>query len=322
MTSKHPYCVRIEPDLVAAATGDAGLAAAARVRDHVARCAPCRDELGRYRAIEGVVAGLRDTDASSEEETRARAALVSRLADLRRRLVVYRVFPSPLGNILIARSEAGVSLVEYLASGGDFRASRLARLEGVEATEDGEEVGAIYREILEYLEGRRVTLDWPLDLTLARGDFDRRVLSATCGIPYGSVTSYAAIARGLGKPSAARAVAQALRWNPIPIAIPCHRIVGSSGSLTGYAGSRVALKQRLLAVEGVRTLEARGELRVARSAMYASPWGEVEYCLPTCGSLPQRTLAELRLFGSRERAEATGLRPCAACRPDLRPLAA
>lgn len=322
MTAKPTICVEIEPDLVAAATGDAAAAAARRVEDHVGRCAPCRRALERYRAIDGVLGGLRRAPLPEVEMARSRETLESRLADLRSRVVAYRVFSSPLGRILIARSEQGVSLVEYLGGGRGLGASRLSHVPGVEPQEDGAEIETLYRDLVDYLEGRRRHLDWPLDLRLARSDFHRAVLAATATIPYGAVTSYAGIARDLGKPAAVRAVAQALRWNPLPIVVPCHRVIGSTGSLTGYAGNRVSLKQRLLAVEGVRTLEARGELRVARHAMYASPWGEVEYCLPTCGSLPQQTLAELRLFGSRERAEATGLRPCTTCRPDLHPLAA
>jgi hypothetical protein len=116
-------------------------------------------------------------------------------------------------------------------------------------------------------------------------------------------------------------VAQALRWNPIPIAIPCHRVIGSSGDLTGYAGDRLELKERLLTVEGVPTLSDRDDHRVNRGSMYVRHLEEAEYCLPTCGSLPMMSLADLTLFGSRDRAEAVGLAPCTSCRPDLHPLA-
>lgn len=153
-----------------------------------------------------------------------------------------------------------------------------------------------------------------------RSDFQRRVLDATAELPYGAVASYAGIARRIGAPAAARPVAQALRRNPLPIAIPCHRVIGSTGALVGYAGKKVELKQRLLAIEGVGI--PRGEYRVRRDAMYTLQVGESEYCLPTCGSLTSRPLAELLLFASRERAEGAGLAPCTTCRPDLHPLSA
>ena len=98
-------------------------------------------------------------------------------------------------------------------------------------------------------------------------------------------------------------------------------MIGNTGALVGYAGRQVALKQRLLAIEGVRTDPAQREPHIARARMYVRYLHEHEYCVPTCGSLAERPLAELTLFGSRARAEAAGLAPCTACRPDLHPIA-
>ncbi|MBI1845610.1 MAG: methylated-DNA--[protein]-cysteine S-methyltransferase, partial [Candidatus Rokubacteria bacterium] len=218
----------------------------------------------------------------------------------------------------LALSEQGVALVEYLDRGG-VRGSRLARA-GVEAVEDGGEVAARFRELSEYLAGRRTHLDWPLDLRLARSDFHRAVLRAAVEIPFGAVTSYGNLAAELGRPSASRAVAQALRWNPVPIVVPCHRIVGSSGALVGYAGSRLTLKQRLLGLEGVATTGGDAGARVRRERMYVRSGHDAEYCVPTCGSLASRTLSRLTLFARREGPEALGLAPCSDCRPDLHPL--
>src|SRR5919197_502865 len=250
MTRKPSVCEEIEPALLATAIGDADTATAARVELHTRACPPCRGDLERYRSIERAVGAWRGTPAPAEEQARAR--LASRLADLRRRTLLYRIFPSPLGPILIARSEEGVSYVEYLTGGSDFAHSRLHREESIEALPDGAEVEALYRDLLEYVEGRRTRLEWPLDLRLAPSEFHRTVLEATARIPYGAVRSYAGIAGELGKPAATRAVAQALRWNPLPIVVPCHRVVGTSGLLTGYAGDKLGLKQRLLSTEGVK----------------------------------------------------------------------
>ena len=322
MKVKPQACLKIEVDLVAVATGDAEGAVRGRVEDHIGFCAACRGDFQRYREIDGVVGALRRSPADGEGAVRARETLESRLADLRSRLMMYHVFPSPLGNILIARSEHGVSLVEYLGERTGFKSSRLSQVGGVEAQEDGVEVEALYRELLDYLHGKRTRLEWPLDLRLARSDFQRAVMKATVAIPYGAVASYAGIASDVGNRSAVRAVAQALRWNPLPIVVPCHRVIGSSGSLTGYAGDKLSLKMQLLGVEGVPTLTAHRDRRVARDAMYVRDRHEVEYCLPICGSLASRTLADLTLFASRERAESAGLAPCSACRPDLHPLSA
>jgi methylated-DNA-[protein]-cysteine S-methyltransferase len=322
MTRKPNVCLEIEPDLVAAATGDAESGAARRVERHIDSCGACRREFDRYREIDGAVGVLRRAPAASGE-ARAREGLESRLADLRSRLVSYRVFPSPLGHILIARSEHGVSLVEYLHRGTDLRASRLSRVAGVELQEDGAEVETLHRELLEYLRGDRTRLEWPLDLRLARSDFHRAVLRATAAIPYGAVTSYAGIAAEIGKPAATRAVAQALRWNPLPIVVPCHRIVGTSGALTGYSGDRVGLKRELLAVEGIQAKGKRSDSRVARDTLYHYEANDQhEYCLPTCGEIARRPIGRVTLLASRELAGSLGLVPCTSCRPDLHPLAA
>jgi len=145
------------------------------------------------------------------------------------------------------------------------------------------------------------------------------VLKATAKIPYGAVVSYTGIAWKVGGPATCRAVAQALRWNPLPIVVPCHRMIGAAGSLTGYAGNRVDLKQRLLTTEGIPIVKTPRDLQIARDAMYVRYPGDRAYCLPTCSSLSSLTPARLTFFGSRERAEAAGLRPCTACRPDLHP---
>jgi methylated-DNA-[protein]-cysteine S-methyltransferase len=317
MTSKPRVCVAIEPDLIAAATGEATPPSAERVATHVAGCPSCRDDFAHYRAIDTTVGSLRSIAPPAGDAEAARQRLIARLADLKTRLVSYRVFPSPLGPILLARSEHGVALVEYLGHDG-VAGSRLFQMAGVEPREDGADLERLHGELLDYLGGRRTRLDWPLDLRGARSDFQRAVLEATVAVPYGAVSSYTGIAGHLGKPAAVRAVAQALRHNPLPIVVPCHRIVGSGGDLVGYAGTRLGLKEQLLALEGVATLPARMP-RVARSALYhyeTNPGRE--YCLPTCGDIAQRPID--LLFARREHAEAQGLVPCATCHPDLHPL--
>lgn len=320
MTTKHPSCRAIELDLVATATGEESRAPE-RLERHLEACAPCREELDRYRAVDRLTRDLRAAPPA-DAVARSFAGLQSRLADLAQRRLAYRIFASPLGNILLARSEHGIALVEYLGGGTSLKASRLAQVEELEAVPGGPELERLERELLDYLQGRRRELSWPLDWRLVSGDFSRTVLEATAAIPYGAVASYAGVARRIGRPSAVRAVAQALRWNPLPIVVPCHRVIGTSGRLVGYAGNKLALKQRLLSSEGVKLRPARRDFSVARDAMYALGEGENEYCLPTCGSIGTRSLALVTLFASRADAEARGLRPCTACRPDLHPLAA
>ena len=317
MSAANPTCREIERDLVALAAGEAAPVAARVVERHLSVCRGCRDELERYRVLEGMVTDLRRAPLPGADPALSRAELESRLADIRARMVAYGVFSSPLGKILIARSELGISLVEYLESESAAK-SHLARLAGGEMREDKAGVETVYHELLEYLDHRRTRLDWPLDLRWARSDFQRRVLTATAELPYGAVTSYAGIAQRIGTPSAVRAVAQALRRNPVPIVIPCHRVIGNGGDLTGYAGNKISLKRTLLSLEGVpMAVRAR---KIERDHMYVRAGADSEYCVPTCGSLSRQSLAGLTLFGSRGHAEAVGLTPCTSCRPDLHPL--
>ena len=321
MTPKPSSCRALEADLVATATGEAAADAARRVDDHARSCAACRHELGRYRAIDAVARGLRHDAPSAADVAASHSGLQARLADLKSRVLTYGIVPSPLGNILVARSEQGVSLVEYLGEATSLAASRLRELADVETVESSAEIARLRDDLLDFLAGRRRELGWRLDLRLAGSEFSRAVLSEASGIPFGAVTSYATIARRVGRPDAVRAVAQALRRNPLPIVVPCHRVVGSSGMLTGYAGDRLGLKRQLLDVEGVRTRPASHDFRVAREAMYVRAGDDRAYCLPTCGDLPAHSLANLTLIASRESVEALGLEPCSDCRPDLHPLA-
>jgi O-6-methylguanine DNA methyltransferase len=314
----EPTCRDIERDLVSVAGGEAAPEAALAVHRHVAGCAPCRGELDRYRAVEGLMSELRQAPVPGADPALARAELQSRLADLRSRLVSFGIFASPIGPILIARTEHGVSMIEYLESEAAVSA-RLERLAGGDAVRDERAIEGLHRELLEFLDGRRTRLDWALDLRWAQSDFQRRVLQATAHLPYGAVTSYRHIPREIGAPAATRAVAQALRWNPLPIAVPCHRVVGGAGDLTGYAGNKVELKQRLLSLEGV-PLGIERARRIERRAMYHRYLDDPAYCLPSCGTISAQPLALVTLFGSRGRAEALGLAPCTDCRPDLHPL--
>ena len=145
------------------------------------------------------------------------------------------VFDSPVG-ILALQAEDGAITKLYLPGGA---------LPG-----GGEEESALLRQgreqVLEYLSGKRRTFDLPL--APAGTPFQRSVWRALLAIPYGETRSYRDIALDVGRPRAVRAVGQANHHNPIPILIPCHRVVGADGTLTGYAGG-LALKEELLRLE-------------------------------------------------------------------------
>ena len=167
-------------------------------------------------------------------------------ADTRPRLVL-SIWDSPIGPLRIGTTDKGVALVEFVSP--DDPEDGVKRLGKSFALEQSASIPAVpTRDLEAYLNGSYQALEWVIDDALMRSDFQRQVLRAAREIPYGSLTTYLGLAERIGQPKAVRAVAQALRYNPLPIRIPCHRIVGSNGSLTGYAGNKIALKRDVLAV--------------------------------------------------------------------------
>ena len=225
----------------------------------------------------------------------------------------YTRMESPIGELLLVEQGGCLRQIRFL---GVFPGEPEAGW-----VEDRSALAQASAELEAYFAGE--LRDFELALDPSGTDFQRRVWSELRRIPWGETISYGELARRVGRPSASRAVGAANGQNPLPIVIPCHRVIGNDGDLTGYAGKRVELKQRLLAVEGIQAQPAgRHDFKVHRESMYTLMNGEVEYCLPTCGSLAERPISELTLFGTRERAEAAGFAPCSSCRPDLHPLPA
>ena len=116
-----------------------------------------------------------------------------------------------------------------------------------EGRRDAKRCSDAARQLGEYFAGKR--REFTLELAPVGTDFQLRVWRALCKIPYGAVRNYADIARAIGQPGAARAVGQANGCNPLPIVIPCHRVIASDGTIGGYSGG-LAIKHRLLALEG------------------------------------------------------------------------
>ena len=161
--------------------------------------------------------------------------------------VGYDVVDSPLGPLLVAATDRGVCRISYDAE-PEREEELLARTFGLRLLRSAKAIEDARRELGDYFDGRRREFDLGVDLGLA-GDFHRRVYTELARVPYGEVTTYGALAARAGNPAAARAVGSAMNRNPIPIVLPCHRVVGSSGRLVGYAGG-LERKEALLRLEG------------------------------------------------------------------------
>ncbi|MBX3045852.1 MAG: methylated-DNA--[protein]-cysteine S-methyltransferase [Anaerolineales bacterium] len=159
------------------------------------------------------------------------------------------VHDTPLGPLWIAVGEHGLLAIEYESSEDSLR-SYLRKLGG-QPVRSAERVGATAQQVRQYLLGEARSLDMPVDLSHVT-PFQRRVLEEARRVPRGQVRTYMQIANSIGNPKAVRAVGQALRRNPIPIVVPCHRVVASDGTLGGYGGKmRDQRKLDLLKLEGV-----------------------------------------------------------------------
>ena len=166
--------------------------------------------------------------------------------------VFYDVLPrSPVGRVCVATNERGVIAVDIGLGEREF-VSRLEARTRAGVRRSADHVGPALRQVEEYLSGVRTSFDLPIDLSWTTA-FQRHVLQAALAIPRGQTRTYHQVARRIGRPTAARAVGQALGHNPLPIIIPCHRVLGSDGSLHGYSGGAgLATKAWLLRLEGAR----------------------------------------------------------------------
>ena len=160
---------------------------------------------------------------------------------------------SPIGELTLVASDRGLFYVFLPVKGRGVTSALLRKtFPGVRITGDGARLAAPIRQIREYFRGKRKVFS--VDLDLQGTEFQKKVWRALAQVPYGKTESYAGIARRIRNAKAARAVGAACGANPIPLIIPCHRIVGRDGSLTGFAGG-LRMKEKLL------ELEKRGDVK-------------------------------------------------------------
>jgi methylated-DNA-[protein]-cysteine S-methyltransferase len=162
--------------------------------------------------------------------------------------VAYATIDTPLGTATVAATPRGVVRVALPHEAPESVVEELAEDVSPRVLEYPARLDEARRELDEYFEGKRKEFGLPVDLA-ALPSFQQLVLSELQLVPYGATATYGGLAERIGRPRAARAVGGALNKNPVPIVVPCHRIVGASGSLVGYAGG-LERKEKLLALEG------------------------------------------------------------------------
>jgi methylated-DNA-[protein]-cysteine S-methyltransferase len=179
------------------------------------------------------------------------ARTAARAADEGAAPILYAEVDSPVGRLVAVKTPRGLARVAYeLENGGlDSILDDVAFKLSPAIVEAPAQLDAVRRELDEYFEGRRQNFDLDLDWSLSTPGFRRRVLQECARIPFGATSTYKAMAIAAGSPTAFRAAGGALGSNPIPIVVPCHRVLSSSGGLGGYTGG-LERKRLLLSIEG------------------------------------------------------------------------
>jgi O-6-methylguanine DNA methyltransferase len=220
----------------------------------------------------------------------------------------YVVRQSVIGPVAVAVNRHGVSCIDVADDAFEERfAARFGRPALPAGRLPERLLGAIDRALHD---GRPGSLD--LDLR-SLSPFRRAVLRKAAEIPRSEVRSYGWVAREVGSPGAVRAVGSALAANPVPLVVPCHRVVRSDGRFGNYSLGSPANKRRLLEAEGIDT--TAHEALAARGIRFVGSDTTGVFCLPTCRHARRITTAHRIEFRNEAAAQAAGYRPCATCRP-------
>jgi methylated-DNA-[protein]-cysteine S-methyltransferase len=208
------------------------------------------DELNLPTKVKEALDALYAAGPGQAEMRRAQARLRHALSPGGRAPLWFDLIPqTPIGAVYVAANEQGVVSVDFGVSEGQFL-SELEKRFGAIPARSPERLAPYTARIAQYLDGGSPQLNVPFDIS-TRTPFQQAVLRAALQIPRGQVLTYQQVAEKIGKPKAARAVGGALGANPVPLVIPCHRVVAANGKLGGYSGGGgVETKRRLLALEG------------------------------------------------------------------------
>ena len=242
---------------------------------------------------------------------RSRGKLDKALKRIRRPQAAVGMVKSKLGNLLVAMSARGIVLNHYLEDTSNVAAA-LAKLRlEFDPVEDQPAVGEVGEEVNRYLTGEANVLRQNVDLTLAGNAFQKKVLDRLQTVPRGALISYQGLGAAVGSANSARAVGNALHNNPVPIYVPCHRVISSDGRIGGYGGGATR-KLQLLRSDGFAVDNAAA--RIPDSVVWGHRGTKI-YCRPSCRTSARVDRARILFFANPKQAQRAGMRPCKICRP-------
>ncbi len=210
------------------------------IDEHTANCGYCQRQLTGYQQVDHLLSEF-DQERCGDVQAPAFTARTREVAK-------YGTMESPLGTLRIASTDAGVVEITFgrNISPQEFLSHMVAR--GFDPVPDQNAIQPVVRQLTEYFQGSRNVFDVPVDFS-GLSLFAKNVLQATAAVPFGGTATYSEIARQIANPGASRAVGNALGRNPVPIILPCHRVVPVDRSIGNYTGG-TDIKVRLLSIEG------------------------------------------------------------------------
>ena len=266
----------------------------------------------KIEKIIGLVGNEFGNEGVEELLRRSRTPLDKALKRIRRPDAAVGIVKSPLGDLLIALSGRGIVLNHYLLGGSDVAAVIAGLRLKLDPVEDSRTIKEVGEEIRRYLAGEAKALRQNIDLTLVTSSFQKKVLRKLEEVPRGAVVSYQGLGAAAGAPKGARAVGNALHNNPVPIYVPCHRVIASDGRIGGYGGG-AARKLQLLRSEGFTLADA--DVRLPDNVVWGHKGTKI-YCRINCRTTARVDRARILFFADPNDAKQAGMRPCKICRPE------
>jgi methylated-DNA-[protein]-cysteine S-methyltransferase len=219
---------------------------------------------------------------------------------------------SPVGPLMVGVGNRGIALIHFLNHAPNPAAAIAKLRQRFDPVPDLTAAAPVESELTRFMDGDEQALRSKLDLSLVAGAFQRRVLERLLEVGPGAILSYSSLAKWAGTPEASRAVGGAMHDNPIPVYVPCHRVVRSDLSLGGYGGG-LDIKHKLLRVEGFSFTPAE---RVSQEG--GAVWGNRNtriFCRPDCSAVARSSRTNAILFRNAQRAADAGMRACKICLP-------
>ena len=240
----------------------------------------------------------------------ARSGIERDLQLIRRPEARVGVIPSPVGRLLVAESDRGLAAIHFLFISGGERTLELLRKK-FDLIENEPSARRIKKEIDRVFEGGIDATAQPVDLSLVESDFQRRAYTLLRKVPAGAVITYQGLAATAGHPDAQRAIGTSMATNPIPIFVPCHRVIKSDGTIGNYGGG-VDNKIKLLRAEG---FEVGRDLRLPSRAVMGHRHTKI-FCRPGCSAARRADPNNALLYADSGHARHEGLRACKLCKPE------